>query len=67
MLVQLLTCGELQDLFGIGRDLADTDVDALSDDQKMQLERLRESTMRIGLDDRVEGDQKEGSRGSEQR
>lgn len=44
----------VQDIFGIGRDLADDDVDALSDDQKAQLAKLRESATSIGIQTRTD-------------
>lgn len=43
-----------QDLFGVGREMADEDVEALSDDQKVQLQKLRASAASIGVQAKVE-------------
>lgn len=43
----LTAFGGSQDILGIGRDLADDAMEALSDDQKEQLDRLRASAMRV--------------------
>ncbi|CAN8074095.1 unnamed protein product [Agarophyton chilense] len=42
------------DFFGLGRDLAEKEVEALNDDQKAQLERLRASAVSVGVQERTE-------------
>lgn len=43
----------IQDLFGVGRDLADGTIESLSDDQRMQLQKLQESARSINLQSKV--------------
>jgi hypothetical protein len=40
-------CLPVQDLFGLGRDLSDADLESLSADQRQQLQRLQQSTAEL--------------------
>lgn len=47
----------MKDLFGLGRDLPDSEVEAMSDEQRTQLNRLHESSRSIGVEQRTESGQ----------
>lgn len=42
------------DLFGIGRDLADKEVEEMTEDQKAQLQKLHASAVSIGVQEKAE-------------
>lgn len=44
----------LQDIFGLGRDLQEEHVENLTDDQKLQLQKLQESAVSVGEELRSE-------------
>lgn len=56
-----------KDIFGVGRDLSDDTIESLSDEQKEQLERLRDSATQISTTEShdVSGTDKSETNGSE--
>lgn len=41
-------------MFGVGRDLAESQIDSMSEEQKMQLKKLQESASSIGVQMKTE-------------
>lgn len=41
-------------MFGVGRDLADSELESLNDEQKIQLQKLQESATSLGVQSKTE-------------